>query len=40
MKTHDWNRRRFTIDTGSYGKGKNVVRLTSSREVERFLEAT
>jgi adenylate kinase family enzyme len=40
MKTHRWNRRRFTIDTGSYGKGKNVVRLTSSREVERFLEAT
>jgi len=37
MKTHGRNRRRFTVDTGSYGKGKKVVRLTTARAVERFV---
>jgi adenylate kinase family enzyme len=39
MKTHGRNRRRFTIDTTSFGKGKDVVRLTSVRAVECFLTA-
>ena len=37
MKTHGRNRRRFTVDTESLGKGKHVARLTSARAVERFL---
>ena len=37
LKTHAWNRRRFAIDTEFLGKDKTVVRLTSAREVERFL---
>src|SRR5262249_51401084 len=36
MKTHRGNRRRFTVDTQSFGKGKEVVRLKSPREVARF----
>ena len=39
MKTHGRNRRRFTVDTAFYGKGRKVVRLDSAREVERFLTA-
>jgi adenylate kinase family enzyme len=39
MKTHGRNRRRFAVDTASYGKGKKVVRLDGAREVERFLAA-
>ena len=39
MRTHGRNRRRFTIDTEFLGKDKKVVRLTSAREVERFLTA-
>ena len=37
MKTHRYNRRRFTIDCAFLGKEKTVVRLRSAREVERFL---
>jgi adenylate kinase family enzyme len=40
LRTHHRNRRRFGIDTLFLGKDKNVVRLTSAREVERFLAAT
>ena len=39
IRTHGRNRRRFTIDTEFLGKEKTVVRLTSAREVERFLAA-
>ena len=39
IKTHRNNRVRFTIDTELMGKEKKVVRLTSVREVERFLQA-
>lgn len=39
IRTHERNRRRFTIDTEFLGKDKNVVRLTSPRAVERFLAA-
>ena len=39
VKTHRGNRRRFAIDTAFLGKDKTVVRLTSAREVERFLAA-
>jgi len=39
MKTHGRNRRRFTVDTELLGKDKKVVRLTTAREVERFLAA-
>jgi hypothetical protein len=39
MKTHRGNRRRFAIDTEFLGKDKTVIRLTSTREVERFLQA-
>ena len=38
IKTHRNNRVRFTIDTELMGKEKKVVRLTSVREVERFLQ--
>ncbi len=36
MKTHRGNRRRFAVDTASFGKDKKVVRLTTARAVERF----
>ena len=39
IKTHRKNRRRFAIETEFLGKDKTVVRLTSAREVERFLQA-
>jgi adenylate kinase family enzyme len=39
IKTHGRNRRRFTIDTEFLGRDKTVIRLTSVREVERFLAA-
>ncbi len=39
MKTHSRNRRRFTIDCAFLGTEKTVVRLRSTREVERFLAA-
>jgi hypothetical protein len=39
MKTHRRNRRRFAVDTRSFGQGKKVVQLTSAREVERFVQA-
>ena len=38
MKTHRKNRARFAIECEFLGKDKTVVRLTSTREVERFLE--
>jgi adenylate kinase family enzyme len=38
MKTHRRNRQRFTIDTEFLGKEKTVVRLSSARAVERFLQ--
>jgi len=37
MKTHRRNRHRFAIATEFLGKDKTVVRLRSTREVERFL---
>ena len=37
LKTHRDNRRRFTIDCEFLAKEKTVVRLRSTREVERFL---
>jgi adenylate kinase family enzyme len=39
MRTHARNRRRFVIDTAFLGGDKTVVRLTSARAIERFLEA-
>lgn len=39
IKTHRKNRNRFAVDTQFLGKDKTVVRLTSAREVERFLQA-
>jgi adenylate kinase family enzyme len=39
MKTHRKNRARFAIECEFLGKDKTVVRLTSAREVERFLQA-
>jgi adenylate kinase family enzyme len=39
MKTHRGNRRRFAVDTEFLAKNKTLVRLTSAREVERFLAA-
>jgi adenylate kinase family enzyme len=39
MRTHRRNRQRFIVDTQFLGKDKTVVRLTSRREVERFLQA-
>jgi adenylate kinase family enzyme len=38
MKTHRKNRARFAIECEFLGKDKTVVRLTSTREVERFLQ--
>ena len=38
LKTHRKNRQRFTIDCQFLGQDKTVVRLTSSRAVERFLQ--
>jgi len=37
IKTHRKNRARFAIECEFLGKDKTVVRLTSAREVERFL---
>lgn len=39
MRTHRGNRRRFAVDTEAFGKGRKVVRLTTARDVERFLAA-
>jgi adenylate kinase family enzyme len=39
MKTHRRNRHRFAIATEFLGQDKTVVRLTTPREVERFLAA-
>jgi adenylate kinase family enzyme len=38
IKTHRKNRARFAIECEFLGKDKTVVRLTSAREVERFLQ--
>jgi len=38
MKTHRKNRARFAIECEFLGKDKTIVRLTSGREVERFLQ--
>ena len=38
MKTHRKNRARFAIECEFLGKDKTVVRLTGTREVERFLQ--
>ncbi|WP_428669209.1 hypothetical protein [Reyranella sp.] len=38
MKTHGKNRARFAIDCEFLSKDKTVVRLSSAREVERFLQ--
>ena len=37
MKTHRRNQHRFAIETEFLAKDKNVLRLRSAREVERFL---
>jgi adenylate kinase family enzyme len=39
IKTHRKNRARFAIECEFLGKDKTIVRLTSAREVERFLQA-
>ena len=39
LKTHHKNRRRFAADTEQLGRGKRVIRLTGTREIERFLAA-
>jgi adenylate kinase family enzyme len=39
MKTHRRNRLRFTLECSFLAKDKNVVRLRSSRQVERFVRA-
>jgi adenylate kinase family enzyme len=39
IKTHRRNRERFAIECEFLGKDKNIVRLKSTREVERFLAA-
>ena len=39
IRTHRRNQVRFAIETELMGKEKTVVRLTSAREVERFLQA-
>jgi adenylate kinase family enzyme len=39
IRTHRKNRNRFAIDTQFLGTDKTVIRLTSAREVERFLQA-
>jgi len=39
IKTHRKNRARFAIECAFLGKDKTIVRLTSRREVERFLQA-
>jgi adenylate kinase family enzyme len=38
VKTHSKNRARFAIECEFLGKDKTVVRLTSARAVERFLQ--
>jgi adenylate kinase family enzyme len=38
IKTHRKNRARFTTDCAFLGKDKTIVRLTSARAVERFLQ--
>lgn len=38
MKTHGKNRARFAIECEFLGKDKTLVRLTSTREVERLLQ--
>ena len=38
MKTHRKNRARFAVECEFPGKDKTVVHLTSTREVERFLQ--
>jgi adenylate kinase family enzyme len=37
LKTHNRNRRRFTQDCESFAPGRTVIRLRSSRDVERFI---
>ncbi len=37
IRTHVRNRRRFTVECESYGKGRRVVRLRSPKDVENFL---
>ncbi len=37
-RTHRKNRARFTVECEFLGKDKTIVRLTSAREVERFLQ--
>ena len=37
LRTHRRNRERFTLECGFLAKDKTVVRLQSSREVERFV---
>lgn len=39
IKTHRKNRARFAIECQFLGNDKTIVRLTSAREVERFLQA-
>ena len=37
LRTHVRNRRRFIADCESWGEGREVIRLTSARDVERFV---
>lgn len=37
LKTHGRNRRRFTVDCQRWGEGRQVVRLTSARAIDRFV---
>jgi adenylate kinase family enzyme len=39
LQTHARNRRRFTEECANYGAGRQVVRLRSPREIERFVAA-
>ena len=38
LKTHHRNRRRFSEDCANYAPGRQVTRLRSPREIERFLD--
>jgi hypothetical protein len=39
LKTHAKNRKRFSVECANYGAGRQVIRLQSPREIDRFLAA-
>ena len=39
LRTHAKNRDRFTVECANYATGRQVIRLQSPRDVERFLAA-